>query len=94
MFHTAIRAGHDLSYEMGRSFEYIQCAERTVAVGGIALGGYVNSLVRPSRASLCFYSSLPETMQQTLDNQPDGRFVFRTIIDDDFLLRIMNYSDN
>ena len=33
-------------------------------------------------------------MQQTLDNQPDGRFVFRTIIDDDFLLRIMNYSDN
>ena len=68
MFHTAIRAGHDLSYEMGRSFEYIQCAERTVAVGGIALGGYVNSLVRPSRASLCFYSSLPETMQQTLDN--------------------------
>mmetsp|Transcript_17361 Transcript_17361/g.23872 ORF Transcript_17361/g.23872 Transcript_17361/m.23872 type:complete len:694 (-) Transcript_17361:730-2811(-) len=74
MFHTAVRAGHKLEQEMGRTFEYVQCFRHTVSVGGLALAGYMNSLVKPSRAKLVFFQSLCEVDQQKVLNLMEELF--------------------
>lgn len=74
MFHTCVRAGHNMKEELGRTFEYIQASRATVAVGGLALAGYKNSLGVTSRAKLVFMKSISENEQQKVSNLMEELF--------------------
>jgi len=74
-FHACVRAGHDMKAEMGNTFQYYtQCSRQTVAVGGMALAGYSNSMVLPHGANLDFYGSLTENEQQRINNLMERLF--------------------